>query len=930
MCGICGFMGRRDSTLLRAMTGSLRHRGPDDDGFYESDEASLGFRRLAIIDLDTGDQPMSTDRGRVHIVYNGEIYNYRELRAELEAEGRRFRTKSDTEVALHAYAQWGPEAFRRFNGMWAIALLDRRGPQPQLVLCRDHFGIKPLFYAEHGHRLVFASEIKAILEDPTFPRRVDEQQLYEYLGFGLYDHNDLTFFAGVRQVAAGAYVTVDGTGITETRYWTPALSEDAVPDPAEFRRLFTRAVERRLVADVPVGTCLSGGLDSSSIVCVMDGLLAQHVPDSASLGDRLKTFSAVFPGDPIDERRYVEAVLAVTSADPTWVQPTSEEWLAELETWVWHAEEPMITTAPYAMWSVMRAASERVTVLLDGQAGDELLAGYVPYQYVYLRQLLREHRYGEFAAESARARDTVGPLARRRLWESRHRVDVGSLLRPEWTSRHQRPSDPRVRDDLKKRLLQDLTTFSLPSLLRYEDRNSMAHSMESRLPFLDQELVEWILRLPASAIVSGGWSRRILREAMRGILPDLIRERRRKIGFTTPEFRWFRQQRAPLQSLMRSPSFQSRPYWDAARVAEAFRVACVGGSEESLFFWRAVNVEVWLRVYFEGGAHGVAGRISSRTTAGRTASRAAAARTASRGAAALSTAPGATASGAISTATDGRAAPRAGLAGGSAPYGFVARGDASAAAAIGAEALLASAPPNPGRHLLVRSGGATWARLPVRAELVRPGDDLSVALGAALDAARARGIALQRGDVVALSEKVVAITQRRSFPMSEIPVTPLARMLSRFVSRVPIGIGLGRPQTMQLALEEAGAPRILLAAACAAVTRPLGIRGVFYRVAGSGVSAIDGPTAYTLPPYNTHASKGPRDPDGAAEGMRRFLRGRTGTEVAVAVVDTNDLAADVLGASPGVDRRAIVDILADNPMGQTSEQTPFCILRRLT
>ena len=435
MCGICGFFGRRDPDLLRAMAASLRHRGPDDDGFFESDTASLGFRRLAIIDLDTGAQPMSTDEGRLHIVYNGEIYNYRELRTELEAEGRRFTTRSDTEVALQAYAQWGPAAFTRFNGMWAIALLDLRGPRPQLVLCRDHFGIKPLFYAEHDRRLVFASEIKAILEDPTFPRRVDEQQLYEYLGFGLYDHNDLTFFAGVRQVAAGAYVTVEEGGSHETRYWTPRLDEDADPDPQEFLRLFTRAVERRLVADVPVGTCLSGGLDSSSIVCVMDRLLAQHVPDSVSLGDRLKTFSAVFPGDPIDERRYVEAVLAVTSADPTWVQPTSEQWLGELETWVWHAEEPMISTAPYAMWSVMRAASEKVTVLLDGQAGDELLAGYVPYQYVYLRQLLRERRYREFAAESAGARDTVGRLARRRVWERRHRVDAAALLRPEWTSR---------------------------------------------------------------------------------------------------------------------------------------------------------------------------------------------------------------------------------------------------------------------------------------------------------------------------------------------------------------------------------------------------------------------------------------------------------------------------------------------------------------
>jgi asparagine synthase (glutamine-hydrolysing) len=875
VCGICGFLGPRDPRLLRAMAGTLRHRGPDDDGFFESDAASLGFRRLAIIDLETGGQPMSTARGRLHLVYNGEIYNYRELRAELERAGRRFRTRSDTEVALHAYAEWGPEAFRRFNGMWAIALLDRRGARPQLVLCRDHFGIKPLFYARSGRRLLFASEIKAILEDPGFPRRVDEQQLYEYLGHGLYDHNDLTFFAGVRQVPAGAYVRVDPEelGETVTRYWTPILTEDAEPDPGELRRLFTRAVERRLVSDVPVGTCLSGGLDSSSIVCVMDGLLRRRVPDSVSLGERLKTFSAVFPGDPIDERPYIEAVLAVTSADPTWVEPSSEEWLAELESWVWHAEEPMITTAPYAMWAVMRAARAKVTVLLDGQAGDELLAGYVPYQYVYLRQLLRQGRRREFATEMARSRDTVGPLVRRRLWERRHGVDVSLLLRREWVAGLRPPADPRVQDDLKRRLLQDLTTFSLPSLLRYEDRNSMAHSMESRLPFLDQELVEWILRLPASAIVSGGWSRRILREAMRGILPEPIRLRRRKIGFTTPEFRWFRQQRASLQSLLRSPSFRARPYWDAGRVAEGFRRACLGETEESLFYWRAINTEVWLRAYFDGAAPEVS--------------------------------------------VGGR------------PHVHTLRGDRAAARLLDAEGLVESAAPNPGRHLILQSDGTSWARIPLRAALVGSGDDLGEAVWSAIAAAADRGVPLRDGDVLALSEKVVAITQGRSRPVSEIPVTPVASFLSRFVRRVPIGIGLGRPQTMQLALEEAGTGRVLLAAACAAVTRPLGIHGVFYRVAGSRVSAIDGPTAHTIPPYNTHASKAPLDPDGVAERLRRDVAARSGAGIEVAVVDTNDLAADVLGASPGVDRGAVTAAMADNPLGQTDEQTPFCIIRRL-
>ena len=301
MCGIAGFWGPPDRALLEAMTESLRHRGPDDDGYFEDATASLGFRRLSIIDLEHGSQPMSMDDGRLQIVYNGEVYNFRELRAELEALGHTFHTTCDTEVVLHAYAEWGTDCFRRFNGMWGLAILDERAPAPRLVLARDHFGIKPLFYARHRGRVVFASEIKAILQDETFPREVDEQQMYEYLRFGLFDHNDGTFFRGIRQVPAAAFAVIEGGAISETVYWTPRLSEDGDASPEAFRAVFERAVQRRLVADVPVGICLSGGLDSSSICTVMAQQLHDHVRDTESLGDRLKTFSAVFPGDRIDE-----------------------------------------------------------------------------------------------------------------------------------------------------------------------------------------------------------------------------------------------------------------------------------------------------------------------------------------------------------------------------------------------------------------------------------------------------------------------------------------------------------------------------------------------------------------------------------------------------------------------------------------------------
>src|ERR1700674_2354987 len=739
MCGIAGFWGPPDSALLAAMTISLRHRGPDDDGHFEDDVASLGFRRLSNIRLEHDNQPVPMDAGRLQMVYNGEVYNFRELRAELEARGHAFHTTCDTEVVLHAYAEWGTDCFRRFNGVWGLAALDEREAAPRVVLARDHFGIKPLFYARHRGRVVFASEIKAILQDETFSREVDEQQMYEYLRFGLFDHNDGTFFRGIRQVPAAAFAVVEGGTISETVYWTPRLSEDGDASPQAFRAVFERAVQRRLVADVPVGICLSGGLDSSSICTVMAQQLRDHVRDTESLGDRLKTFSAVFPGDRIDESVYIDSVLEVTGADNSAVQPTDQDFIRELEAWVSH--------------------------MLDGQAGDELLAGYDHYPYVLLRQLLRERRYAEFTREAWLLRDIVGPLVRRRLRERGQRVDVAGMMSPSFTRGRKPPDDDRVADDLKLRLLQDFRTYSLPPLLRYEDRASMAHSLEARLPFLDQELVDYILTLPRSAIIHNGWTRAIVRQSLRGVLPRKGEARRKKGGFTTPEFRWYRRQRAVLQSLMRSPSFRARPYWKAAAVAENFRRACAGEVEESMFFWRAVNAEVWLRVYIDGKT---------------------------------------------------RALDKNSYQG-----GFVRRGDrATAASTANGETLLAGARLNWGRHLFLEDKGRIWARFPLRSMLISPGTDLVQAISDSLDRFQGNGVRVEDGDVLLVSEKALAISQGRSYPIEDIPVSRAARWLSRYVSHEPTGVGLAHPTTMQLAIDEAGGPPPLFAAAGGAGTPP--------------------------------------------------------------------------------------------------------------
>jgi asparagine synthase (glutamine-hydrolysing) len=866
VCGIAGFWGPPDQALLQAMNACIAHRGPDGDGFLSHPCASLGMRRLAIIDIEGGQQPIGNEDGRVQCVYNGEIYNYRELMSELEAAGHRFKTRCDTEVIVHGYEEWGPECFAHFNGMWGVAILDHRDSSPRLLLARDHFGIKPLYYARSGDRLLWASEVKSLLQDRDFATSPSGQRIHDYLSSGFHDHLPDSFFEGVRQLRAAGYALVDSSGMSEHTYWTPQLSEDGSSDPEEFRALFEKSVERRLVAEVPVGTCLSGGLDSSAIVCFMSDLLQKHVPDAVSMGEHLKTFSAVFDGDPIDERRYIDVVLAATGAESHLIHPKADRFLEEVGEVVWHQEEPMVSTGPYAQWCVMRKAHEEVTVLLDGQGGDELLAGYVPYQFVYLRQLLGRRDFGRFVSEAWAARDVLWPLLRRRLGERGKRFPSARLIRPEFASTIEPAPDPRVRDDLKRRLLQDLTTFSLPSLLRYEDRNSMAFSIESRVPYLDQELVEWILRLPSKAIIDRGWSRDILRKGLEGTLPDEIRLRRWKVGFTTPEFRWLRAERAWIQGLLRSPLFCSRPYWDGLGVAAAFGAICEDRVEEHPFIWRTVNLEVWLRTFFgpDGGA-----------------------RTGRR------------------------------------PMAELARlGDEAAVVIAGtpeAASALRDHRPNPGHHLFQQApGGGIYARAPLRSRKVTPGDDLVDAIGEALG-----GIRLERSDILALSEKAVAVSQGRSIPVTDIHPGRAARLLSRFVRRSPVGIGIAMPETMQLAVEEVGLARILLAAIASVVGKVFGRSGTFYRVAGPRVAAIDGPTPYTIPPSNTHAKRAPANPGRVA----RQLSARFGCQVAI--VDANDIGVVVLGASEEVDRSLVRNLFRDNPLGQKSEQTPFALLRKV-
>jgi asparagine synthase (glutamine-hydrolysing) len=542
MCGIGGIVGGApDPAVLDRMARAMAHRGPDGEATWSDERIGLAFRRLAIIDLDDRSmQPMHL--GDLHLAFNGEIYNYRELRDELERRGHAFRTEGDAEVLLHAWREWGEDALDRLNGMFAFAVWDSGAGT--LTLAVDPFGEKPLYVARDGDRLAFASDVRALLCARPDLGAPDEDAIGTFLALGALPVPPRTCFAGIERVPAAHVLRWRGGSVELARYWRPRAVEVPV-DPREaasaLRELLLDAVRLRLRSDVPVGTSLSGGVDSSAIV----GLSAQLAGDH-----RRHAFTARFPGFLRDEWRYAEvsaqaAGVVVHHA----VEPTADELFDDLETLVRDQEEPFPTTSIYAQWRVMRAAHEAgVTVLLDGQGADELFGGYPGMESVAtasagLRAAIRgaAERPGEAVpiAYALLAGRVPGALARRHRLHGASPYAAPAVARDAANRKPDVGLDDGERHPLRRALLAQSFATSLPHLLRFADRDSMAHSREVRLPFLDRRIAEFALSVPASLLVRDGVRKQILRDAVRGIVPDAILDRRDKIGFETPEAHWF-------------------------------------------------------------------------------------------------------------------------------------------------------------------------------------------------------------------------------------------------------------------------------------------------------------------------------------------------------------------------------------------------------
>lgn len=649
MCGILGLYDPQHRShdpqgVLRA-TRSLQHRGPDDEGFLFSDTRSgqvlnhpppdfhawnlaFGFRRLAILDLSpNGHQPMSSPDGQIWIVFNGEIYNYIELRQELAATDVQFRSGSDTEVILAAYQTWGEACLERLNGMWAFAIWDAR--QQKLFCARDRFGIKPFYYTWQDGCFAFASEIKALFELLSLPRRVNPAIVYDYLTFNLLDHSAETFFQGVLQLEPGQTLTLRRGDVAIRNYWELRPDPPHSPLPAsayaeQFHALFTDAVRLHLRSDVAIGSCLSGGLDSSAIVCVANRLLfGERALPAELVGQQQKTFSACFADRRFDERQHIEKVLQATNAEANYTFPDPIQLLQDLPNLLWHQEEPFGSLSIYAQWCVMRTAQQRgVRVTLDGQGADEMLAGYHGYFDYFWGGLLQRRALSELGAEwqayrrrfggsypsllarSLRPFLSAGLIRRARRYRRSGRLGAQVLgVHPDFAVQYQSRELENLPPDLPPfngDLYANLRRLSLPKLLHYEDRNSMAFSIEARVPFLDHRLVEFAFNLPESQKIQRGVTKVVLRNAMEGTLPEEIRTRSDKMGFVTPEKVWLATELRPwAEEIFASTSFAGRPYFDVPAIRAAFRKHIAGEVDLTGLAWRWLNLELWLRRFVD-------------------------------------------------------------------------------------------------------------------------------------------------------------------------------------------------------------------------------------------------------------------------------------------------------------------------------------------
>jgi asparagine synthase (glutamine-hydrolysing) len=626
MCGIAGIVHRDqgrgvDLEVLGRMTDALSHRGPDDRGLWAEPGVGLGHRRLSIIDLVSGHQPMATAAGQLWITYNGELYNYLELREELRAEGRVFSTQSDTEVLLQLYEARGEQCLRQLNGMFAFALWDRR--RQRLLAARDHLGIKPFYYYADGEIFLFASEIKSLLQHPRLRPELDPEALQDYLDLQ-YCLGDKTLFKGIKRLLPGHCLTWEEGQVRVAQYWdadfTPQedyAEEEFVPRLAH---LLEDAVRLQLRSDVPLGAHLSGGLDSSALACLA----------ARQLGGPLQVFTGGFKEhSKYDESAYAKLVAQHLGAVYHEVFPQAADLAASFEKLVYFLDEPIAGAAVFPQYFLSELASRHVKVVLGGQGGDEIFCGYARYLVAYLEGCLQQAIYGRRPGSGVQdlgleelsgslyylrgyeptimkyfGQDLFGDPAERYYLLLKRSQDMEGVLTGDWRALGYSTREvfraefmaPRTDALIDRMLYMDLKNH-LQSLLQLEDRTSMAVSLESRLPLLDRRIVDLVFAAPAHHRFAAGQPKHLLRRALQGIVPQPVLDRRDKMGFPVPIYEWFKGELRPfVEDILLGQTTRQRGFFAMKGVEQCIR----GEQPIGRTVWGLLSLELWFRAYFDG------------------------------------------------------------------------------------------------------------------------------------------------------------------------------------------------------------------------------------------------------------------------------------------------------------------------------------------
>lgn len=636
MCGIAGIFefgtdAHVDSGALRGMCDIMAHRGPDDEGIFTQRGIGLGMRRLSIVDLATGHQPLSNENGSVWIVFNGEIYNHNALREQLILRGHRYRTQSDTETIVHLYEEYGKDCVQHLRGMFAFAIWD--APRKSLFIARDRLGIKPLYYRKTSHNFLFGSEIKVLMAHPGVRPDFNRTALPEFLAFGYLSGND-TFYNGIHKLMPGHWLETNEQGdLHVEEYWDLPLAAEHTPHDERYyvdsyRELLEGAVNSHLMSDVPLGVFLSGGLDSSAVAALMTRIRREPV----------ETFSVGYAEQTYSELPYARTVATHLNSVHHEVLVSHNDFFGALPKLIWHEDEPIVWPSSVALFFVAQLARERVKVVLTGEGSDETLAGYSRYAFT-LKNVAFDRAYRGLVPNALRRhlRDSIATstwisaATRRKLshtflgldgesWDSFYfdnffsaftQKDQQDLLTDEFKDEIEATSAysnvlgywEKSSGALLQRLLYtDIKTY-LVELLMKQDNMSMAASIESRVPFLDHVLVEWATRVPANIQIRGTAGKRILKKAMEDLLPHSIIYRP-KLGFPTPWSGWLAGPHLDgIEHLLLEPRSVNRGLFKRSAVEKLFREHRGRYRDHYDRIWRLLNLELWHRVCLEGESH---------------------------------------------------------------------------------------------------------------------------------------------------------------------------------------------------------------------------------------------------------------------------------------------------------------------------------------